>query len=149
MSDNGGRRVERDSMGEMSVPAAAYYGASTARAVENFPISDMRFPRAFLAALGLIFRREDRATRRLVATWGWGSLAVLVAALVYGPWYRFVESHGGYAALMAHHRSYLSGITSLTVRATDPRIFLMPLDSLGPQKVHKPVKFMGQSISTP
>ena len=33
MSDNGGRRVERDSMGEMSVPAAAYYGASTARAV--------------------------------------------------------------------------------------------------------------------
>src|SRR5947207_9155593 len=54
MSDNGGRRVERDSMGEMSVPAAAYYGASTARAVENFPISDLRFPRAFLAALGLI-----------------------------------------------------------------------------------------------
>jgi len=54
MSQNGGRRVERDSMGEMSVPAAAYYGASTARAVENFPISDLRFPRAFLAALGLI-----------------------------------------------------------------------------------------------
>ncbi len=36
------------------MPAAAYYGASTARAVENFPISDLRFPRAFLAALGLI-----------------------------------------------------------------------------------------------
>jgi fumarate hydratase class II len=54
MAENGGRRVERDSMGEMSVPAAAYYGASTARAVENFPISDLRFPRAFLAALGLI-----------------------------------------------------------------------------------------------
>src|SRR6266567_5892426 len=54
MSDNGGRRVERDSMGEMSVPAAAYYGASTARAVENFPISDLRFPREFIAALGLI-----------------------------------------------------------------------------------------------
>src|SRR6266700_2786711 len=41
-------------MGEMSVPAAAYYGASTARAGKNFPISDLRFPRAFLAALGLI-----------------------------------------------------------------------------------------------
>src|SRR2546421_823811 len=54
MAENGGRRVERDSMGEMSVPAAAYYGASTARAVENFPISDLRFSRAFLAALGLI-----------------------------------------------------------------------------------------------
>ena len=36
-------RTERDSMGEMQVPADAYYGASTARAVENFPISDLRF----------------------------------------------------------------------------------------------------------
>jgi fumarate hydratase class II len=41
-------------MGEMSVPADAYYGASTARAVENFPISNLRFPRRFIAALGLI-----------------------------------------------------------------------------------------------
>jgi fumarate hydratase class II len=47
-------RSERDSMGEMRVPADAYYGASTARAVENFPISDLRFPRQFVAALGLI-----------------------------------------------------------------------------------------------
>src|SRR4051812_987875 len=47
-------RVERDSMGEMSVPADAYYGASTARAVENFPISDLRFPRQFVAAIGLV-----------------------------------------------------------------------------------------------
>src|SRR3954463_12547391 len=47
-------RIERDSMGEMSVPAEAYYGASTARAVENFPISDLRFQRGFIAALGLI-----------------------------------------------------------------------------------------------
>jgi fumarate hydratase class II len=47
-------RTERDSMGEMRVPADAYYGASTARAVENFPISDLRFPRQFIAALGLI-----------------------------------------------------------------------------------------------
>jgi fumarate hydratase class II len=41
-------------MGEMKVPAGAYYGASTARAVENFPISDLRFSRRFIAALGLI-----------------------------------------------------------------------------------------------
>src|SRR5258706_8640345 len=47
-------RSERDSMGEMRSPADAYYGASTARAVENFPISDLRFPRQFIAALGLV-----------------------------------------------------------------------------------------------
>ncbi len=47
-------RVERDSMGEMSVPAYAYYGASTQRAVLNFPISDLRFSRSFIRALGLI-----------------------------------------------------------------------------------------------
>ena len=47
-------RVERDSMGTMEVPADAYYGASTQRAVINFPISDMRFQRSFIKALGLI-----------------------------------------------------------------------------------------------
>src|SRR5438876_548556 len=47
-------RTERDSMGEMQVPAEAYYGAQTARAVENFPISDLRFSRRFIAAMGLI-----------------------------------------------------------------------------------------------
>jgi fumarate hydratase class II len=47
-------RVEKDSMGEMRVPADAYYGAQTARAVENFPISDLRFGRRFIAAMGLI-----------------------------------------------------------------------------------------------
>src|SRR5688500_18555496 len=47
-------RTERDSMGEMHVPTDAYYGASTARAVENFPISPLRFPRPFIAAMGLI-----------------------------------------------------------------------------------------------
>ena len=47
-------RIERDSMGEMEVPADALYGASTMRAVLNFPISDLRFPRTFIRALGLI-----------------------------------------------------------------------------------------------
>jgi len=47
-------RIERDSMGEMTVPAKAYYGAQTARAVENFPISGLRFARSFIAALGTI-----------------------------------------------------------------------------------------------
>ena len=50
----GGTRVERDSMGEMSVPASALYGASTQRAVLNFPISGYRFPRSFIRALGSI-----------------------------------------------------------------------------------------------
>jgi fumarate hydratase, class II len=47
-------RVERDSMGEMDVPADALYGASTQRAVLNFPISGQRFPRRFIRALALI-----------------------------------------------------------------------------------------------
>jgi fumarate hydratase, class II len=47
-------RVERDSMGEVDVPADALYGASTQRAVINFPISGRPFPRRFLRAMGLI-----------------------------------------------------------------------------------------------
>jgi len=49
-------RIEADSLGEMRVPAGAYYGAQTARAVENFPISGLRFSRGFIRALGLIKR---------------------------------------------------------------------------------------------
>src|SRR5262245_10327314 len=47
-------RVERDSMGELKVPADALWGAQTQRAVENFPISGLTLPRAFLRALGLV-----------------------------------------------------------------------------------------------
>ncbi|HEX2420516.1 MAG TPA: lyase family protein, partial [Acidimicrobiia bacterium] len=47
-------RTEKDSMGEVKVPTQAYYGASTQRAHENFPISGIKFPRRFLWALGLI-----------------------------------------------------------------------------------------------
>src|SRR3984893_3694383 len=51
----GGRtRMEKDSMGEMSLPESAIYGASTQRAVLNFPVSGYRFSRAFIRALGLI-----------------------------------------------------------------------------------------------
>jgi len=49
-----GFRSERDTMGEMQVPAEALYGAQTARAIANFPISGRRFPRRFIRALGLI-----------------------------------------------------------------------------------------------
>ncbi|MGH2482200.1 MAG: lyase family protein, partial [Ktedonobacteraceae bacterium] len=58
-------RTERDSMGEMQVPANAYYGASTQRAVLNFPISDLRFPRRFIEALGLIKESAARVNRDL------------------------------------------------------------------------------------
>src|SRR5438094_5537833 len=50
----GGTRMEKDSMGEMSIPESALFGASTQRAVLNFPISGYRFPRSFIRALGLI-----------------------------------------------------------------------------------------------
>jgi fumarate hydratase class II len=51
---NRATRIEKDSMGEMRVPLGAYYGAQTARAVGNFTVSGLRFPRAFIRALGLI-----------------------------------------------------------------------------------------------
>ena len=47
-------RIEKDSMGEVKVPSSALYGAQTQRAVDNFPISDLRFPRAFIKALAMI-----------------------------------------------------------------------------------------------
>ena len=47
-------RTEKDSMGEIEVPARALYGAQTQRAKENFPISDHRFSRGFIEAIGLI-----------------------------------------------------------------------------------------------
>ena len=47
-------RIEKDSMGEFEVPESAKYGASTARAVENFPISNLRFTRTFIKSLAEI-----------------------------------------------------------------------------------------------
>jgi fumarate hydratase class II len=47
-------RTERDALGELQVPAQAYYGIQTARAIENFPISGQRLPRSLIRALGLI-----------------------------------------------------------------------------------------------
>jgi fumarate hydratase class II len=58
-------RTERDSMGPVQVPEEAYYGASTMRAVLNFPISGLRFPRRFIRALGLIKRSAAEANAEL------------------------------------------------------------------------------------
>jgi fumarate hydratase class II len=57
-------RIEHDTMGPVRVPADALYGAQTQRAVENFPISRMRFGRAFLKALGLVKRSAARANQQ-------------------------------------------------------------------------------------
>ncbi len=54
MPDDQAYRIERDSMGEVRVPADALYAAQTQRAVDNFPVSGLRFPRPFIRALGMI-----------------------------------------------------------------------------------------------
>jgi fumarate hydratase, class II len=58
-------RTERDSMGEFDVPEDAYYGANTMRAVVNFPISDLRLPRGFIRALGLIKKAAAQTNAEL------------------------------------------------------------------------------------
>jgi fumarate hydratase, class II len=58
-------RIERDSMGELEVPTNALWGAQTQRAVENFPISGLTMPTAFVQALGLIKWAAARANRDL------------------------------------------------------------------------------------
>ena len=58
-------RIEKDSMGPMTVPAHALWGASTQRALENFPISGYRFGRRFIRALGLIKQSAAEVNEQL------------------------------------------------------------------------------------
>ena len=58
-------RTEHDSMGEVNVPALAYYGAQTQRAVENFPVSGWRLPPALIRAMGLVKYAAGVANRDL------------------------------------------------------------------------------------
>jgi len=58
-------RIERDSLGEMSVPVDAYWGAQTQRAIENFPISGIPFGRRFIRALGIVKKAAARANAEL------------------------------------------------------------------------------------
>ncbi len=76
MNQSVGYRIERDTIGEICVPADALYGAQTQRAVENFPISRLRFPRIFIRALGLIKSAAARVNGRL------GQVAPQVAAAI-------------------------------------------------------------------
>lgn len=58
-------RTEKDSMGEVKVPEGAYYGAQTQRAVENFPVSELKFDRTFIRALGLIKKAAAEVNAKL------------------------------------------------------------------------------------
>ncbi len=58
-------RVEKDSMGEMKIPAHLLYGASTQRAVNNFPVSGWRFPREFIRVLGLLKAASAQVNQKL------------------------------------------------------------------------------------
>ena len=70
-------RIEKDSMGEFEVPSDAYYGAQTARAIANFPVSGVRFPRPFIRALGAIKRAAAEVNLEM------GLLDPETAALIY------------------------------------------------------------------
>jgi fumarate hydratase class II len=65
MSEDQDYRIEEDSLGEMQVPAAAYWGAQTQRAIANFPISDIGFSRRFVRALGVVKKAAAQANRDL------------------------------------------------------------------------------------
>ncbi|MFO7925205.1 MAG: class II fumarate hydratase [Halobacteriota archaeon] len=63
--DDADYRIERDSLGEMNVPAGAYWGAQTQRAVENFPISGITLGRRFIRALGIVKKAAAEANLEL------------------------------------------------------------------------------------
>src|SRR5258708_10678231 len=69
-------RVERDSLGSLDVPAEALWGAQTQRAIQNFPASGLRMPRAFIEALALIKHAAAGANAEL------GDLPAAVAAAI-------------------------------------------------------------------
>jgi fumarate hydratase class II len=73
-------RIERDSLGEVRVPAHAYYGAQTQRAVENFPISGLRLQRAFIRALGLVKKAAAETNMELGLLSDGVGLAIVQAA---------------------------------------------------------------------
>ena len=73
-------RIERDSLGEVRVPSGMLYGAQTQRAVENFPVSGIRFPREFINALGLIKAAAAAVNADLGLLEDWKASAISRAA---------------------------------------------------------------------
>ena len=74
-------RTERDSMGELQVPADALWGAQTQRAVDNFPVSGLRMPRGFIRALGLVKASAAETNARLGLLEPAVASAIVTAAL--------------------------------------------------------------------
>lgn len=58
-------RIEKDSMGDVKVPKNAYYGAQTQRAIDNFPVSGLRFSRGFIEAIGLVKKSAALVNKEL------------------------------------------------------------------------------------
>ncbi|MGL6215076.1 lyase family protein, partial [Billgrantia desiderata] len=77
MSDH---RIERDSMGELRVPASALYGAQTQRAVENFPVSGQPMPAGFIHAIARIKLAAAKVNRELGLLDGERAEAIVAAA---------------------------------------------------------------------
>ena len=75
------QRIERDSMGDVRVPADALWGAQTQRAVDNFPISGIAMPRAFIRALGLIKATAAEVNAELDLLDGALAQAIVAASL--------------------------------------------------------------------
>ncbi len=130
-------RIERDSMGEMAVPTAAYYGASTQRAVLNFPISDLRMPRRFIRALGQIKRAAAEVNRELGLLDA--ELADAVAASCAIP--------GFYHPVTINGRRYVDGglwsTSNLDILRNEPLdlvICLNPTSSLHPTRAWNPAE---------
>ncbi|HET8882290.1 MAG TPA: class II fumarate hydratase, partial [Solimonas sp.] len=74
-------RLEHDSLGELKVPADALWGAQTQRAVDNFPVSGLKMPRAFIRALGLIKATAAQVNRELGLLDAGRSEAIAICAL--------------------------------------------------------------------
>lgn len=68
---------------------------------------------AALGAVAVVALDPDRRTRAQARGYlAWGIMAAVVAAIVYAPWFAFVQRHGGYGALMAHHRGYMGTLAT-------------------------------------
>ncbi len=81
-------RTESDTMGEVSIPGWAYWGAQTQRAVENFSVSDRRIPAPFLRALALVKRSAAEANEKLGTVPGElaGPIAKAAGEVMDGTW---------------------------------------------------------------
>ncbi|MFW5900282.1 MAG: lyase family protein, partial [Halodesulfurarchaeum sp.] len=65
MTEDSSDRIERDSLGEITVPGDAYWGAQTQRAIQNFPLSNQRMDRRFIRAMGIVKKAAARANEEL------------------------------------------------------------------------------------